>query len=159
MIFDLGRYWNVWHIFWPGYAQINSVMFEVAVCITLYIVVMWIEFSPVFLEKLGLKDVKRKLNKLLFFFIALGVLLPIHAPVVARLAADGVRLPGPPAVADHAPAAAVPDDRDPARLRGGDLRGQPGVGRVQAPGRDAILARLSRIMYSDAGGLYGGAGR
>lgn len=76
VIFDLGRWWNVWHIFWPGYAQINSVMFEVAVCITAYIVVMWIEFSPVFLEKLGMKDVKRKLNKLLFFFIALGVLLP-----------------------------------------------------------------------------------
>ena len=76
VIFDLGRWWNVWHIFWPGYAQINSVMFEVAVCISAYIVVMWIEFSPVFLEKLGLKDVKRKLNKLLFFFIALGVLLP-----------------------------------------------------------------------------------
>ncbi len=76
VIFDLGRWWNVWHIFWPGYAQINSVMFEVAVCITAYILVMWIEFSPVFLEKLGLKDVKRKLNKLLFFFIALGVLLP-----------------------------------------------------------------------------------
>jgi Ni/Fe-hydrogenase subunit HybB-like protein len=37
---------------------------------------MWIEFSPVFLEKLGLQDVKRKLNKVLFFFIALGVLLP-----------------------------------------------------------------------------------
>jgi Ni/Fe-hydrogenase subunit HybB-like protein len=76
VIFDLGRYWNVWHLFWPGYAQINSVMFEVGVCITAYIFVMWIEFSPVFLEKLGLKDVKRKLNKLLFFFIALGVLLP-----------------------------------------------------------------------------------
>jgi len=76
VIFDLGRWWNVWHIFWPGYAQINSVMFEVAVCITAYIFVMWIEFSPVFLEKLGLKDVKRKLNKLLFFVIALGVLLP-----------------------------------------------------------------------------------
>lgn len=76
VLFDLGRWWNVWHIFWPGYAQINSVMFEVAVCISAYIVVMWIEFSPVFLEKLGMKDVKRKLNKLLFFFIALGVLLP-----------------------------------------------------------------------------------
>jgi len=76
VIFDLGRWWNVWHIFWPGYAQINSVMFEVAVCITAYIFVMWIEFSPVFLEKLGLKDVKRKLSKVLFFVIALGVLLP-----------------------------------------------------------------------------------
>lgn len=74
---DLGRWWNFWHIFWPGYANPNSVMFEVAVCVTAYIMVMWIEFSPVFLEKLGLKDVRQKLNKLLFFFIALGVLLPM----------------------------------------------------------------------------------
>lgn len=74
---DLGRWWNFWHIFWPGYANPNSVMFEVAVCVTAYILVMWIEFSPVFLEKLGLKDVRQKLNKLLFFFIALGVLLPM----------------------------------------------------------------------------------
>ncbi|PIV71629.1 MAG: Ni/Fe-hydrogenase cytochrome b subunit, partial [Rhodocyclales bacterium CG17_big_fil_post_rev_8_21_14_2_50_68_7] len=76
VIFDLGRWWNVWHIFWPGYAQPNSVMFEVAVCITAYIFVMWIEFSPVFLEKLGMKDARRKLSKVLFFFIALGVVLP-----------------------------------------------------------------------------------
>jgi Ni/Fe-hydrogenase subunit HybB-like protein len=76
VIFDLGRWWNFWHIFWPGYAQVNSVMFEVAVCISAYVVVMWIEFAPAFLEKWGMKDVKQKLNKLLFFFIALGVLLP-----------------------------------------------------------------------------------
>ena len=76
VIFDLGRYWNFWHIFWPGYAQPNSVMFEVAVCISAYIVVMWIEFSPAFLEKFGMTDSKRKLNKLLFFIIALGTVLP-----------------------------------------------------------------------------------
>ena len=74
---DLGRWWNFWHIFWPGYINVNSVMFEVAVCVTLYVFVMWIEFSPVFLEKLGLRDVKKKLNKLLFFFIALGIVLPM----------------------------------------------------------------------------------
>jgi Ni/Fe-hydrogenase subunit HybB-like protein len=52
-------------------------MFEVAVCITLYIIVMWIEFSPVFLEKLGMHDAQPKLSKLLFFFIALGIVLPM----------------------------------------------------------------------------------
>ena len=77
IFFDLGRWWNFWHIFWPSYANPNSVMFEVAACVTAYILVMWIEFSPVFLEKLGLKDIKKKLNKLLFFFVALGVLLPM----------------------------------------------------------------------------------
>jgi len=76
VIFDLGRYWNFWHIFWPGYAQPNSVMFEVALCISAYIIVMWLEFSPAFLEKFGKKDVKKKLNKALFFIIALGTVLP-----------------------------------------------------------------------------------
>ena len=77
VIFDLGRYWNFWHIFWPGYANPNSVMFEVAVCISAYITVMWIEFSPTFMEKWGMKDARKKLDKVLFFFIALGTLLPM----------------------------------------------------------------------------------
>ncbi|PKO88523.1 MAG: Ni/Fe-hydrogenase cytochrome b subunit [Betaproteobacteria bacterium HGW-Betaproteobacteria-10] len=77
VLFDLGRYWNFWHIFAPGYANPNSVMFEVAVCITAYIVVMWIEFSPVFMEKWGLQVQKKKLEKVLFFIIALGTLLPM----------------------------------------------------------------------------------
>ena len=76
VLFDLGRYWNMWHIFVPGYAHVNSVMFEVALCVAAYIVVLWIEFTPVFLEKLGMKDAKKSLNKLLYLFIALGILLP-----------------------------------------------------------------------------------
>ncbi len=77
VIFDLGRWWNFWHIFAPGYANPNSVMFEVAVCISAYIVVMWLEFSPAFFEKWGMKDAKRKLNKVLFFLVALGTVLPM----------------------------------------------------------------------------------
>ena len=38
---------------------------------------MWIEFSPVFLEKMGLRDVRKKLNKVMFVFIALGIVLPM----------------------------------------------------------------------------------
>jgi len=76
VMLDMGRYWNAWHIFWPGYAQFNSVLFEVATCITLYILVMWIEFSPAFLDRIGLGGVKKKLSKMMFFFIALGVVLP-----------------------------------------------------------------------------------
>lgn len=77
VIFDLGRWWNVWNMFWPWSANPNSVMFEVAVCISLYIIVMWIEFSPAFLEKMGKADTKKKLNKVMFFAIALGTVLPM----------------------------------------------------------------------------------
>ncbi len=77
VIFDLGRWWNFWHIFSPSYWNPNSVMFEVAVCISLYIIVMWIEFSPAFLEQFGKYEVKKKLNKMLYIFVALGTVLPM----------------------------------------------------------------------------------
>ena len=73
---DLGRWWNFWHILAPQYVQPNSVMFELAVCVSAYILVMWIEFAPAFLDKIGLAVVRKKLSKVLFVFIALGVLLP-----------------------------------------------------------------------------------
>jgi Ni/Fe-hydrogenase subunit HybB-like protein len=64
-------------MFWPGSINPNSVMFEVALCITLYIIVMWIEFSPTFLEQMGKLDAKRKLSRVMFFVIALGTVLPM----------------------------------------------------------------------------------
>lgn len=77
VIFDLGRWWNVWNMFWPWSANPNSVMFEVAICISAYIMVMWIEFAPTFFEKLGMDAAKRKLSKIMFIVIALGTLLPM----------------------------------------------------------------------------------
>ena len=77
VIFDLGRWWNVWNMYWPGSINPNSVMFEVAVCITLYIVVMWVEFSPVVFEQLGKNEARRKVGRAMFFVIALGTVLPM----------------------------------------------------------------------------------
>ena len=77
VIFDLGRWWNVWHMFSPWSFNPNSVMFEVAVCITLYIIVMWIEFSPVIFEQQERLELKKKVGKAMFFIIALGTVLPM----------------------------------------------------------------------------------
>lgn len=76
VMIDLGRWWDFWHIFWPRYAQLNSVLFEVAICIMAYIVVMWMEFMPVVMERFGWKRARERLNKTLFFFVGVGVLLP-----------------------------------------------------------------------------------
>ena len=94
VIFDLGRPWNVWNMFWPGSINPYSVMFEVAVCITLYIIVMWIEFSPAFLEQLGKHDAKKKLNKVMFLVIALGTVLPMmhQASLGTLLVVMGVQI-------------------------------------------------------------------
>jgi len=52
LLFDLGRYWNAWQplFHWQG----NSVLFEVAMCVTFYLIILSIEMSPSILE--GLED-------------------------------------------------------------------------------------------------------
>ena len=46
---DVGRWWQLHNIFFPHYANLNSIMFEVAFCVATYVMVMWIEsFTGVF---------------------------------------------------------------------------------------------------------------
>lgn len=74
--FDMGRYWNFYHMFMPGAANLNSVMLEVGLCVFAYIIVLFIEFAPAIAQKFELSGLERALNKVLFVFIALGMLLP-----------------------------------------------------------------------------------
>ena len=73
---DVGRYWQLHNIFLPAYANTNSIMFEVAFCVASYVFVMWIEFMPAFFERPGKEKILKFLNKIMFIFLALGVLLP-----------------------------------------------------------------------------------
>ncbi|HEB55199.1 MAG TPA: Ni/Fe-hydrogenase cytochrome b subunit, partial [Gammaproteobacteria bacterium] len=74
--FDMGRWWQFYEIFLPWNWNFNSVMLEVGLCVSAYILVLALEFAPAYLEKIGAKGLLKTLNKLLFFFIALGMLLP-----------------------------------------------------------------------------------
>lgn len=92
VVIDLGRYYNIWHvlIYWNG----NSVLFEVGICVMAYLTVLYIEFLPVVTERfMGRVHFKgflsrfnrgidrlitllhRNLNRAMFFFIILGVVL------------------------------------------------------------------------------------
>ena len=73
---DIGRYWGAWHIVSPKYAQTNSVLFEVALCILAYTMVLFIEALPMVFEKLRWENARRRLERVLFLFVAIGVLLP-----------------------------------------------------------------------------------
>lgn len=73
---DVGRYWQAYNLVVPWFSQLNSVMFEVALCITTYIMILWIEFTPAALEKWNQPTLLKIFKKLLIIFIALGVLLP-----------------------------------------------------------------------------------
>jgi Ni/Fe-hydrogenase subunit HybB-like protein len=76
ILFDIGRYWQAYNLFLPWYSQINSVMLEVALCISLYIFILWLEFSPTLAEWLNAKGLKQTMNRIMFVLIAIGVLLP-----------------------------------------------------------------------------------
>jgi len=89
---DIGRWYYIWHplIMWNG----NSALFEVGICVMMYVTVLYIEFLPIVterfigrvnlkkslsflnkpLEKL-LKILDKGLSKTIFIFIILGVVL------------------------------------------------------------------------------------
>lgn len=48
---DLGRYYNVWHPLLPSMWQGNSVLFEVGLCVMVYLTVLYIEFLPIAVER------------------------------------------------------------------------------------------------------------
>ncbi|TSA30673.1 MAG: Ni/Fe-hydrogenase cytochrome b subunit [Ignavibacteriales bacterium] len=92
VMIDLGRYYYIWHpfIMWNG----NSVLFEVGICVIIYLAVLYIEFLPIvcerfigrinlpeFLKSLNnpldklLRILDKGLNKTMFIFIIAGVVL------------------------------------------------------------------------------------
>jgi Ni/Fe-hydrogenase subunit HybB-like protein len=77
VMFDLGRWWQGYNIMFPWLFNTNSVLLETALCIFCYILVMLVEFTPAFLERFGLTESRRRLNRILFVFTGLGILLPM----------------------------------------------------------------------------------
>lgn len=73
LIFDLGKPWNIWHpiVMWNP----RSVMFEVGWCVMLYSTVLFLEFSPVVLERFKIEKPLKLLKRISPFLVILGVIL------------------------------------------------------------------------------------
>lgn len=92
VVTDIGRWYYVWHplIMWNG----NSALFEVGICVMVYLSVLYIEFLPIVTERFigrvnlpgflsmfnklidgSLRLLDRTLNKFMFVFIIAGVVL------------------------------------------------------------------------------------
>lgn len=100
---DIGRWYYIWHplIMWNG----NSALFEVGICVMMYLTVLYIEFLPMvterFMGKVNLPGILSKLNKLvdkflhvldrtlnkvMFVFIIAGVVLScLHQSSIGTL--------------------------------------------------------------------------
>lgn len=94
LLADLGRWYNVWHPILPSMWQGNSVLFEVGMCVMIYLTVLYIEFVPVVVERFkgrvalpgpwrrlnglaegSLRLADRTLGRFMFLFIIAGVVL------------------------------------------------------------------------------------
>ncbi len=92
VMIDIGRSYYIWHpiVMWNG----NSALFEVGICVVIYVTVLYIEFLPVVTERfIGqmrlwgalawlnqpvdrlLRSLDRGLSKTLFVFVIAGVVL------------------------------------------------------------------------------------
>jgi Ni/Fe-hydrogenase subunit HybB-like protein len=76
VMFDLGRYWHAYNLALPWYAQPNSVLFEVALCIGAYVIVLCIEIVPTFLDGFERPKMAKAIRRWMWLLMALGVLLP-----------------------------------------------------------------------------------
>ncbi|MFC1639180.1 sulfate respiration complex protein HmcC [Gemmatimonadota bacterium] len=74
LLYDVGRPWRLPYPFFVSQG-VTSVMFEVGACVMLYLTVLFLEFSPVALEWLGLKKLRNLLVKLTIMLTILGVVL------------------------------------------------------------------------------------
>lgn len=59
LLADLGRWYNIWHPNLPSMWQGNSVLFEVGMCVMIYLNVQYAEITPIICERF-LKDSKTK---------------------------------------------------------------------------------------------------
>ncbi len=87
VMIDIGRPWNAIYFFVPSNWQLNSALFEVALCVMAYTGVTMLEFLPAVFERTSLiekyprfsafsKKWYHVLEKITFLIIAIGVTLP-----------------------------------------------------------------------------------
>ena len=94
LMFDLGRWYNIWHPAMPFMWQGNSVLFEVGICVMIYLTVLYLEFAPIVCERfigrvnlpgklarfndfidIVLRFADHILGKIMFIFIIAGIVL------------------------------------------------------------------------------------
>jgi Ni/Fe-hydrogenase subunit HybB-like protein len=86
IVVALGRYWNAYWLPWVPYWNLSSALLEVAVCVLMYVMVLWVEVVPALLDGAAASKspkwsaIGRKYGPMLAnampYIIALAILLP-----------------------------------------------------------------------------------
>ena len=84
LILEVGRPWNMWRVITNP--NIHSPLWEVAMCVMTYLLVLFLEFSQVFFEKFGWKRLMAVFHKLSVILVILGALIStLHQSTLGTL--------------------------------------------------------------------------
>ncbi|MBN1316560.1 MAG: polysulfide reductase NrfD [Anaerolineales bacterium] len=75
LIMDLGRWDHFYSFLIPGRMNLHSFLFEVAICVTFYTIVLVLEIAPAILEKWNLDIPLAVLDRLMILIAGLGIVL------------------------------------------------------------------------------------
>ncbi len=85
VVFDVGRWWQIYNPLLPGNWQGNSALFEVSICVMAYLLVLVMEFLPTVTEEWAKKEkgflksisgiIGPIVNKLTMLFVLLGIVI------------------------------------------------------------------------------------
>ena len=151
LVMDLGRWHQFYNVLIPWYWNIHSFMFQVSICLTIYMGIMLLEVAPAVLERLNWQKPLRLIGMLTVLICWRRDRAVVAAPVLAGLIVPAHALQTPSPVVDAAAAAiflhlgrfcravhghlcGIDLQADLSVRSGPELAQQPGPGRVGAAG-------------------------
>ena len=75
LLMDLGRWHQFYNILFPWYWNINSFMFQVSICLTVYMGIMILEVAPAILERLNWQKPLRLIRMATILISGVGIVL------------------------------------------------------------------------------------
>ncbi len=75
LVMDLGRWHQFYNVLIPWYWNIHSFMFQVSICLTIYMAIMVLEIAPIVLERLNWQKPLRFIGMLTVLIAGAGIVL------------------------------------------------------------------------------------
>ena len=75
LIMDLGRWHQFYNVLFPWYWNVRSFMFQVSICLTIYMAIMVLEIAPTILERLNWQKPLRYISMATVFIAGVGIVL------------------------------------------------------------------------------------
>lgn len=75
LVMDLGRWHQFYNVLFPGFWNLRSFMFQVSICLTVYMAIMVLEVAPALLERLNWQRPLRLIRPLTVVIAGVGIVL------------------------------------------------------------------------------------